>query len=128
MRTYLGGLAVLLASAWILAACEGDTGAQGPAGPGGPAGPPGPPGPGGSSSALPIDSAKAITALISGVTVAADTRATVQFSLANELGQPLRGLPAANLRFTAAQLRAGGTGQGSVWLSYVTRLDGSTSR
>jgi OmcA/MtrC family decaheme c-type cytochrome len=75
---------------------------------------------------LPVESAKAITAVVSGVSVAADTRATVSFSLANELGQPLRGLPAANLRFTIAQLRAGGTGQGSVWQSYVTRLDGST--
>lgn len=113
----------------LLVGCEGDQGEAGAAGPTGPAGPPGPPGtpgPGGPSSALPVASAKAITAVISTVAVAADTKATVRFSLSNELGQPLRGLPAGNVRFTIAQLRAGGTGQGSIWQSYVTRLDGST--
>jgi OmcA/MtrC family decaheme c-type cytochrome len=110
----------------LVGGCEGDQGEAGAAGPPGSQGPAGPPGPGGSSSALPVGSAKAISAVISAVTVAADTRATVQFGLANELGQPLRGLPAANLRFTIAQLRAGGTGQGSIWQSYVTRRDAGT--
>ena len=95
-------------------------------GPAGPPGPPGPPGSGGGSTALDVSTAEAITAEITGVTVASDTRATVSFNLRNELGQPLRALPAANIRFTIAQLRAGGAGEGSSWHAYVTRLDGST--
>ena len=125
MKTYLRGLAVVIAAVAILAGCEGDTGSQGAQGPAGPPGPPGPPGSGG-GTALDVSTAGAITAEITGVTVADDTHATVSFNLRNELGQPLRALPADNIRFTIAQLRAGGPGQGDSWYAYVTRLDDST--
>ena len=125
MKTYLRGLAVVIAAVAILAGCEGDTGSQGAQGPAGPPGPPGPPGSGG-GTALDVSTAGAITAEITGVTVADDTLATVSFNLRNELGQPLRALPADNIRFTIAQLRAGGPGQGDSWYAYVTRLDDST--
>ena len=116
---------MVIAAVAFLAGCEGDNGEQGAQGPAGPPGPPGPPGSGG-GTALDVSTAEAITAEITGVTVASDTRATVSFNLRNELGQPLRALPADNIRFTIAQLRAGGTGQGSSWYAYVTRLDDST--
>ena len=125
MTAKLIRVAGLIAIAALFAACEGK---QGPTGPQGPAGPQGPPGATGSGGGVGLDvsTAKAITAQITSVSVAADTKATVNFSLSNELGQPLKALPAANIRFTIAQLRAGGPGQGSVWHSYVTRLDAAT--
>jgi OmcA/MtrC family decaheme c-type cytochrome len=107
----------------ILIGCEGDDGAQGAEGP---AGPPGPPGSGGGGTALEVGTAEAITAEITGVTVDDETRATVSFDLRNELGQPLKALPAANIRFTIAQLQPGVGGAGSTWHAYVTRLDEST--
>jgi len=64
-----------------------------------------------------------MNAEITGVTIAADTTATVQFSLRNELDQPLKGLKAENIRFVIAQLRPGEGGRGSEWRSYPTRLD-----
>lgn len=72
---------------------------------------------------MPVGSAKIIRAQISGVTVAADTRATVRFNLKNELDQPLKGLPAANIRFVIAQLQPGVGGRGSEWRAYTTRRD-----
>jgi OmcA/MtrC family decaheme c-type cytochrome len=115
-----------MSTAWLLAACEGDTGSAGAEGPTGPPGPPGPPGPGGGGTALEAGTAKAITAEITGVTVDDETRATVSFNLRNELGQPLRALPADNIRFTIAQLQPGVSGAGSTWHAYVTTLDEET--
>jgi OmcA/MtrC family decaheme c-type cytochrome len=126
VKTYLRNLAVLIAAVAILVGCEGDTGAEGAQGSAGPPGPPGPPGPGGGGTALEVSTAQAITAEITGVTVDSDTRATVSFNLRNELGQPLKALPAANIRFTIAQLQPGVGGAGSTWHAYVTRLDEST--
>jgi OmcA/MtrC family decaheme c-type cytochrome len=57
------------------------------------------------------------------VAIASDTHATVNFKLSNELGLPLRALPAANIRFTIAQLRPGVAGAGSTWHAYVTKKD-----
>ncbi|MFO1427651.1 MAG: OmcA/MtrC family decaheme c-type cytochrome [Steroidobacteraceae bacterium] len=69
--------------------------------------------------------ASQIKIAITGVTVAADTKATVKFTLKNELDLPLKGLPAANVRFMIAQLRAGVGGKGSEWRAYTTRRDGT---
>jgi OmcA/MtrC family decaheme c-type cytochrome len=114
--------AVIVACA--LAACSGS---KGDAGSTGLAGPPGPTGTTGGSGGVPnVTTAKSIKALITSVTVAADTKATVKFRLSSEIDLPLRGLPAANVRFTIAQLRGGVGGAGSEWRSYATRLDGST--
>ena len=107
-----------------VAACsgsKGDAGAPGVAGPPGPTGPPST----GTPSVPVVTTAKSITARISGVTVAADTKATVRFTLRSELDLPLRGLTAANVRFVFAQLRAGTSGGGSEWRAYTTRRDGS---
>ncbi|MCS6947232.1 MAG: OmcA/MtrC family decaheme c-type cytochrome, partial [Steroidobacteraceae bacterium] len=103
-----------------VAACAGSKGDPGE--PGLP-GPPGPPGPTGSVGVPDVTTARSIRATITGVTVAADTRATVRFTLRNEIDLPLRGLPAANLRLVIAQLRPGTGGAGSEWRAYTTRRD-----
>lgn len=120
MDTRLPKLLAIVALAIGVTACEGN---QGPAGPPGAAGPVGTSGTS-TSAAVPVESAKTIRAQITGVTVAADTRATVQLSLKNEIDQPLKGLRAENLRFVIAQLRPGVGGRGAEWHAYTTRRDG----
>lgn len=117
----LKAAAVMLLAIGV-AACEGD---RGPAGPAGPTGPTGSTGSSGTnaSAAVPAASAKIIRAEITGVTIAADTRATVHMTLRNELEQPLKGLPAENLRMIISQLRPGVDGRGAEWRAYPTRRD-----
>ena len=123
MRSSFSRFALLAIVACGLAACSGSKGDSGTAGL---PGPPGAPGPGGGSSGVPnVATAKNIKAVITGVSVAADTKATVRFSLRNEIDLPLRGLPAANVRIIIAQLRPGVGGTGSEWRAYPTRLDGT---
>jgi len=69
-----------------------------------------------------VGSARQIKAEITGVTIAADTTATVRFTLRNELDQPLKGLRFDNISFVFAQLRPGTGGRGSEWRSYPTRV------
>jgi OmcA/MtrC family decaheme c-type cytochrome len=120
-------LAAMLLSSALLFACSGDTGPAGPPGGAGPAGPPGQPGPSGpsGSSTVPVQSAERINVSYDSVTVPAGGGApTVVVRLTNDLGFGLTGLPAANLRFTLAQLTAGQNGGSSEWQSYVTTEDG----
>ena len=116
-------LALLFASA-LLFACSGDTGPTGAAGgtgADGPPGPPGPPGPSGSSTVA-VETAETINVTYDSVTVPAGGGApTVVVRLSNDLGFGLTGLPAANLRFTLAQLTAGQNGGSSEWQSYITQ-------
>ncbi len=104
-------------------ACDGSKGADGSTGAAGPAGPPGPTGPPGSSGGgVPVSSADKIDVVINGVAVpAGGGMPTVSYSLSNDLGQGLTGLPAANIRFVIAQLTPGSNGGSSEWQSYVTR-------
>lgn len=123
MASSFNRLAFAVIVACALAACSGS---KGDAGSTGLAGPPGPTGTTGGSGGVPnVTTAKSIKALITSVTVAADTKATVKFRLSSEIDLPLRGLPAANIRFTIAELRGGVNGAGSEWRSYATRLDGT---
>ncbi|MGB5626814.1 MAG: OmcA/MtrC family decaheme c-type cytochrome, partial [Woeseiaceae bacterium] len=120
-------LAALMLSSALLFACSGDTGPAGPAGgtgATGPAGPSGPSGPAGSST-VPVESAERINVSFESVVIPAGGGApTVVVRLSNDLGFGLTGLPAANLRFTLAQLTAGQNGGSSEWQSYITTEDG----
>jgi len=109
------GLAVAALAA-LLGACTGSTGPQGAAGPAGPQGPPGPPGPG-ASSAVDVSTATSITGTISGVTISSPP--VVKFSLADQNGVPLKGLPAADIGWVIAKLTPGVNGEASTWQSYI---------
>lgn len=99
-----------------LAACTGGSGKSGDQGPEGPPGPPGEP----PTGTNPIASAKVINATITNVTVPDDGRPVVEVRLTNELGTPLGGLPAGNIRFVLARLEPGLLGKSSTWHA-VTR-------
>ncbi len=96
----------------LLAACSGSTGAQGPPGASGATGPAGPTGPSGTVTALNVTTAATITATITDVTMATPPAAVtpvVKFLLVNETGEPLSGLPAADIDFAVAKLVPPGT-------------------
>jgi OmcA/MtrC family decaheme c-type cytochrome len=119
-------IAALTLCGLLLAGCGGK-GASGLDGPTGPAGPGGPTGPS-IGNDIPVTSAERIDVTVSGVSVPADGGApTVQFFLANSLGQGLVGLPAGNIRFVIAQLTPGTGGSSSEWQSYITRDDGGVA-
>ncbi|HUO78902.1 MAG TPA: OmcA/MtrC family decaheme c-type cytochrome, partial [Steroidobacteraceae bacterium] len=123
-RGFLGALlricALALLGAAMLSACsngkDGATGASGAPGGTGPAGPPGPSGP---ILALDVSTATTITATVSGVTGA--SKPTIKFALADQNGQPLKGLPPNQVSFAIAQLTpvAIGSSTSSQWLSYI---------
>jgi len=116
------GLVSLVLVAFSLAACSGDDGPAGPTGPTGPSGPPGASGPPGNSGALPVESASIINVTVTDVAVPAGGGApTVAFTLTNELGQGLKGLPASNISFVISQLSPGINGSASEWQAYPTR-------
>ncbi|MCP5090953.1 MAG: OmcA/MtrC family decaheme c-type cytochrome [Gammaproteobacteria bacterium] len=120
-------LAAIVLSSALLFACSGDTGPTGAAGDSGAAGPPGPPGPPGpsGSSTVAIETAEKINVSYDSVTVPSGGGApTVVVRLTDDLGFGLSGLPAANLRFTLAQLTAGQNGGSSEWQSYITTDSG----
>jgi OmcA/MtrC family decaheme c-type cytochrome len=129
-RSFSGntGLVGLLLASALLFACDGSTGPAGPAGPSGSAGTPGTPGPSGppgSSGAISVASAERINVEVQDVTVPAGGGApTVTFSLTDDPGFGLRGLPANTISFTLAQLSPGQGGSSSEWQSYVTRNSG----
>jgi hypothetical protein len=69
-----------------------------------------------------VETAETINVTYDSVTVPAGGGApTVVVRLSNDLGFGLTGLPAANLRFTLAQLTAGQNGGSSEWQSYITQ-------
>jgi OmcA/MtrC family decaheme c-type cytochrome len=69
-----------------------------------------------------VETAETINVSYDSLTVPAGGGApTVVVRLTNDLGFGLTGLPAANLRFTLAQLTAGQNGGSSEWQSYITR-------
>ncbi len=109
----------------LLAACDGGIGASGSPGPAGPGGAAGPPGSAGGGGAALVTSATRINVAISRVSVPAGGGApTVTFSLTDDGGRALKGLPAGNIRFVIAQLSPGRNGGSSEWQSYITRDDG----
>jgi len=108
-----------------IAACsggdDGSAGAPGATGPTGPAGHPGP----STGNGIPIGSTENINIVVSNVAVPAGGGApTVSFTLTNDIEQGLKDLPAADIRFTLAQLSPGENGGSSEWQSYVTRDSG----
>ena len=78
----------------MLAACSGTTGSAGPAGPAGAAGPAGPQG-SGAGPVLDITTASSITGTVTSVAISGPP--VVKFSLADQNGAPLKGLPAADI-------------------------------
>jgi OmcA/MtrC family decaheme c-type cytochrome len=105
------GLLGSLAAAILLTACAGSTGAQGPAGSTGATGPAGPSGPSGPVTAISVTTAAQIKATITSVTIPTSSPAqpVVKFSLVDENGLPLSGLPAADVSFAIAKLIPPGT-------------------
>jgi OmcA/MtrC family decaheme c-type cytochrome len=118
-------IATLISLSLVLAACSGgDDGSDGAAGAPGPAGPPGPPGPS-TGSGIPIGSTTNINIAVSGVAIAAGGGApVVSFTLSNDVEQGLKDLPAADIRFTLAQLSPAVNGSSSEWQSYISRSSG----
>ena len=98
-------IATLILLGFVLAACSGgDDGSDGAVGAPGPAGPPGPPGPS-TGSGIPIGSTTNINIAVSGVAIPTGGGApVVSLALTNDLEQGLKDLPAADIRFTLAQL------------------------
>ena len=111
---------LLACAALALAACSGDNPKDGSGGPTGPSGPPGPPPSGGG---VPVSSAQSITASIVTADVPEDGRPVVEVRLTNEAGQPLVGLPAANISFVLARLEPGINGQSSTWHAITRRTE-----
>jgi OmcA/MtrC family decaheme c-type cytochrome len=107
-RTLCTGLGILIATA-LLASCGGTTGAQGPAGATGGTGPAGPPGPTGPVAAIDVTTASRMTATISSVTVPSSGQPVVSFTLVDQNGVPLKGLPASDIGFAIAKLVPPGT-------------------
>ncbi len=130
-RTRLAAWASALGATLVLVGCSGADGTIGTPGPSGPPGVSGPPGPSGSGSALDIAQLNAanggvtIVATITGVG-GTPSQPTVSFRLANELGQPLRGLPPGAASFTIAKLVPGRDGGSSQWVSYINRAENPT--
>lgn len=96
-----------------LTACDdGDDGRDGQPGPPGPAGPPAGVDPG---------NAGEIIADITNVSIASPP--VVDFTLSDENGNPVVGLPASSISFTIAKLVPGTDGNASAWQSYINRTE-----
>jgi OmcA/MtrC family decaheme c-type cytochrome len=109
------GMCVLVLC-WMLAACSGTTGSAGPAGPAGASGPAGPQGPG-AGPVLNVTTATSITGTVTSVAISGPP--VIKFSLADQNGAPLKGLPAADIGWVVAQLVPGQNGTSSQWNSYI---------
>ena len=105
---WFGRLTLLLA-ALLLGACAGSTGAQGPAGAAGASGPAGPTGPSSTVSALNVSTATTITATITKASISPSGQPIVDFTLVDQNGVPLSGLPSADVSFAIAKLVPAGT-------------------
>lgn len=117
---FLKACACAMVAGAVLAGCsgsDGSVGAPGAAGATGPAGPAGPSGPAGPVTALDVATARLITGRITAVS--GTTQPTVSFLLVNDIGQPLKGLPASAIRFTVNKLVPGTNGASSQWVSYI---------
>ena len=103
--------AMLALAVVLVAGCGGSTGAQGPAGATGGTGPPGPSGPSGPVTAINVSTATRIKATITSVSIPASGAAqpVVKFTLVDENGVPLSGLPASDVSFAIAKLVPAGT-------------------
>jgi OmcA/MtrC family decaheme c-type cytochrome len=107
---------LFVAAFLALAGCEGDDGSQGPQGEPGEQGPPG------ESAALPLVSeAEVINAEITSVTVSSPP--VVEFTLTDERGQGLVGLPASSIGFAFAKLIPGIDGNADDWQSYINEIE-----
>jgi OmcA/MtrC family decaheme c-type cytochrome len=101
-----------------LVGCDGDDGAPGPQGEQGEQGPPGESAP----APLPtVDEAEAINAEITSVTVASPP--VVEFTLTDDRGQGVVGLPADAIGFTFSKLLPGTDGNASSWQSYINTIE-----
>lgn len=105
----------------------GDAGEQGPQGPAGPQGDAGAQGPQGPSGAqlfdVRVEMPSSLVLAISSVTIPADGRPVVQFSVRDTAGRGAVGLSSGTLRFNLAKLVSPTTGSGdsSRWQNYITR-------
>jgi OmcA/MtrC family decaheme c-type cytochrome len=124
VRLSIQRLTLIAILACGLAACSGTKGDPGTSGTTGTPGPTGPSGSGTTGVPL-VTTATQIKLAITGVTIAADTKATIKFTMKNELDLPLKGLSNTVPRFIIAQLRPGVGGKGSEWRAYTTRKDGT---
>ncbi len=95
---------LVVLSVVMLASCAGSTGARGPTGTAGATGPSGPPGPSSTVSAINVSTATKMTATITKVTVPSSGQPVVDFTLVDQNGVPLSGLPAADVSFAIARL------------------------
>lgn len=102
-RALIGVLCGLTAAV-LLSACAGSTGAQGAAGAAGATGPAGPPGPSSTVSAINVTTASRIKATITKVTIPSSGQPVVEFTLVDQNGVPLLGLPASDVSFAIAKL------------------------
>jgi OmcA/MtrC family decaheme c-type cytochrome len=117
-RPLVNGPFILLfiAAFLALAGCEGDDGDRGPQGE------PGEPGEPGESAPLPLVSeAEVINAEITSVTVSSPP--VVEFTLTDERGQGLVGLPASSIGFAFAKLIPGIDGNADDWQSYINEIE-----
>jgi len=90
----------------VLSGCEGSDGATGPPGP--PAG-------------VDIANATSIVAIIDSARV--DDQVVVEFALADDNGNPVKGLPADAAGFKLAKLIPGTDGNNSAWQSYINVIE-----
>jgi OmcA/MtrC family decaheme c-type cytochrome len=98
------GILGSLAAAVLLAACTGSTGAQGGAGSTGASGPAGPAGPSSTVTAINVTTATQIKATITEVKISSKGQPIVDFTLVDQNGVPLSGLPASDVSFAIAKL------------------------
>jgi OmcA/MtrC family decaheme c-type cytochrome len=113
--------ALLACAALALAACSGDTAKKDSGGGAGPVDPPGPPPTGGSG--VPVASAVFIRSTIVSATIPEDGKPIIEVRLVNESGQPLIGLPAANISFVLARLEPGINGKSNGWRAITRRTE-----
>jgi OmcA/MtrC family decaheme c-type cytochrome len=121
VEKFIRGCACAILAAALLAGCssgkDGATGATGTTGGQGPAGSPGPTGP---ILALDISTATSITATITSVSSGASP--VVKFALVDQVGNPLSGLQATDIRLGIAQLQPAAAGASNQWVSYITTV------
>jgi OmcA/MtrC family decaheme c-type cytochrome len=104
----------------LLAACSGTIGPAGPAGAAGATGPAGTPGPSSTTAIVVTDpSVTSITGTISSVSIGGPP--VVKFSLVDQDGVPIKGLPPADIGWAIAKLTPGVNGESSTWQSYINQ-------
>lgn len=104
MARALIGVLCSLTAVMLLAGCAGSTGVRGSSGSAGATGPAGPPGPSSTVSAINVTTATQITATITKASISSSGQPVVDFTLVDQNGVPLMGLPAADVSFAVAKL------------------------